>query len=388
VQDIRVPQLNSNDTQYLLVEWLAADGCDVDSSTPVAVVETSKAAEELSAGARGVLHRLLASGRHCRAGEVIGRVFPSEQARLDSLADPAGTGPDPAGPDGAGSPGARPPADDPPAAAGPVITEPARLLAAELGVDLTDLRALGRPVVRVADVRELAVHAAGSDPLPLPRTQPAVAEVVSRSHATIPAAFVVIRVNVEEALDVAREATRRHGVLIGLPELLVTALGRLAVGHPRLFGRPAGAQRLDRADGAHVAVTIDVGQGLFTPVVRDCDSRRLADIAGTVMTHRLTALRGEFRAQDLRDGRILVSLSTDDDVLMNHPIVPPDMVGALSLGGVHPHPVPAAATGQVRFVPTVLLGLSHDHRFVDGSAASAFLKGVKALLEGPRRLDD
>ncbi|NUS11566.1 MAG: pyruvate dehydrogenase, partial [Streptomyces sp.] len=69
--ELLVPKLNNNDTEYVLTDWLVKDGEQVGAGEPVAVVETSKAAEELEAGASGTLRHLLAAGARCRPGEVI-----------------------------------------------------------------------------------------------------------------------------------------------------------------------------------------------------------------------------------------------------------------------------------------------------------------------------
>ncbi|MGW0203320.1 lipoyl domain-containing protein, partial [Nonomuraea sp. NPDC003201] len=88
--ELRVPKLNNNDTEYLLVEWLAEDGAGVVKGDPVVVLETSKAAEELMAEADGVLRRTAETGATCRPGDVIAHISDS------SAPPPAGAPPRPA----------------------------------------------------------------------------------------------------------------------------------------------------------------------------------------------------------------------------------------------------------------------------------------------------
>ncbi|GAA4929245.1 2-oxo acid dehydrogenase subunit E2 [Actinoplanes utahensis] len=380
--DITVPKLNNNDVTYILVEWLIAGGEPVTAETVVAVVEGSKAAEELVAGASGVLHHMAEPGSEHPVGAVIGRVFPADRDRRRHLsAEPAGasdttvTGPSPSE---------------------SLITEPARALAATLGVDLARLQGLGVPVVRRADVRRLAAPESGTagppdeatrsgerEDLTLPRSQLGVADSVTRSHAEIPAAFTVVRVDVGAGLAYALAATRRLHVLVGLPELLLEALGAVAADFPVCFATPHGPATMRRATGIHVAVTVDVGAGLYLPVVRDCDRRPLRELAAELMRLRRLAMRARFRAADLTGGAIVVSLNTDADVVLTQPIVAPGMVCAVSLGGVHSEAVLDPVTGAVRERRTVMLGAAYDHRYVNGGDAVRFLKAVKSRLENP-----
>lgn len=385
--EIRVPKLNSNDVSYLLVEWLAGEGERVDADTPVAVVETAKAAEELAAGTAGVLHRAVDAGAECGVGTVIGRVFAGEPDRQRFLAARPG----------------KPSAADPASGqvGGVVVTEPARALAAELGIAPARLTSLGVPVVRRADVLRLTAPDAapsslvdghtepsdvdGDDPatiLELPRGQAAVADAVRRSHALIPAAFTVVKVGVDDALAYGRAATRRVRALVGLPELTLAALGAVAADFPVFFATPIDGRTMRRATGAHVAVTVDVGTGLFLPVVRDCDRRDLGEIAADLMRLRQIAMRGRYRDTDLSDGTIVLSLNTDDGVLLTQPIVAPGTVCAVSLGAVQHEPVLHPATGTLRNRATVLLGAAYDHRYVNGGDAVRFLKAVAAALKG------
>ncbi|WP_344929580.1 biotin/lipoyl-containing protein, partial [Streptosporangium carneum] len=200
--DIRVPKLNNNDTEYLVVAWLVEDGKPVREGEPVAVLETSKAADELEAEESGYLHHVaalnawiapgavlaritaepdapaLAPGDTVVAGDVlapvetvasVGTVVPGETVAsggTDVPVDaPAGDGVPvssggpvsgdtaaPGRPVVSGGQGPFPEdsraADPALPARDPVITDPARALMTELGVTPAQIAALGLAVVR------------------------------------------------------------------------------------------------------------------------------------------------------------------------------------------------------------------------------------------------
>ncbi|WP_067171718.1 2-oxo acid dehydrogenase subunit E2 [Microtetraspora niveoalba] len=403
MSEFRVPKLNNNDSAYVLVEWLAEDGAAVRAGDPLVTVETSKAVEELAAEEAGVLRRLVPAGAECSPGQAIARLLaPGEQ--------PAGAAPEvrPA------EPGAAPDTATP---GDVVITAPARKLIDELGVSPDEIRALGRKVVRRADLEHLAAGGTREDPPPrgpadagrsptpglpatpggedvhgpggagagelitLSRAQRRTAEVVERSRREIPSAFTLMNVDVTDALPLTRDLTRRLRVLVGLPELVVKALGGLLDAFPLFFATPAGDLRARRATAADVGVTVDVGRGLFVPVVRDPGGRSLAEIARDLTGFRRTALEGTFRESDLDGGAITLTLHTRDGVAVATPIVFPGQTCALALTAPRSEVVQDGAGFAVRKICG--LGLSYDHRFVNGREAAEFLGAIRAALESP-----
>ncbi|MET8388683.1 2-oxo acid dehydrogenase subunit E2 [Streptosporangium canum] len=401
--EIRVPKLNNNDTVYLLVEWAAKDGQTVRAGEPLVVLETSKAAEELVAEEDGTLLCLLEAGAECAPGQVIARLLADGEAPPSPAAE---HGASPATPDHE-----------------VVVTAPALRLMDERGISMEQVRALGRKVVRRADLESLnATWAGPGNPVSVTpptidpgrasgpsasrtasrgsgpaasrtapedsgliepsRAQRRVAEVVEESHRDIPSAFTVMRVDVTDALGFARQETRRLRVLIGLPELLVRATGRLLDRFPLCFATPVDGRRARRAVSAEVGVTVDVGGGMFVPVVRDAGRRPLGEIAGDLTRFRRAALDGTFRERDLQGGNIMLTLHTDAAVVMAVPVVFPGQTCALSLAAPRPEVVETRDGGfAVRKV--ILLGLAYDHRFVNGRDSAEFLGALRTALESP-----
>jgi 2-oxoglutarate dehydrogenase E2 component (dihydrolipoamide succinyltransferase) len=249
--------------------------------------------------------------------------------------------------------------------AGVIITEPALRAMAERGIERAAVEALGRKIIRVADLDDLAGVPVGLEER-LPAVQRAVAAVVAESRATIPQAFVAVRVPIEAAVARGRELTRTYRRMIGLPELTIAAIGAVAGEHPHCFAAFVPPDRVRRAASVDVGVTVDVGKGLHVPVVRDVPSLSPADIAARLMQLRTTALRGTFRPADLAGPAILLALHTDPDVTAAVPLVLPGTTCAVSLT--------ARVDGHVQ------LGLAYDHRVLNGRGATLFLKAVAARL--------
>ncbi|MEV1177594.1 2-oxo acid dehydrogenase subunit E2 [Nonomuraea sp. NPDC049784] len=386
--EIRVPKLNTNDEAYVLLEWLVADGARVRGDEVVASVETSKTVEELVSEHDGVLTHLVPAGADCAPGQPIARVAVAH----DAVASPSASAPAPVSalPSGV-----------------PLITAPAQALIDELGIDPARVRALPVKVVRRADVERLGASdsstARASVPYPaappaqapaeapapraaatasgegppgtglraLSGNQRAVGRTVSLSHRTIPAAYAAIKVDVGRATAAARDLTRRLRKLVGLPDLLIAAVARLHEDFPLCFATLLDESTAAVPDSPHVAVTIDLGTGLYVPVIRDAHRKGVEEIAGELAGFRRLAQHGGFRQEQLDGGNIVVTLHHDPDIVMAVPIVFPGQACAVAL-----------TSPQREGERTVaVVGLAYDHRLVNGRDAVLFLQALKEALE-------
>ncbi|WP_031525655.1 2-oxo acid dehydrogenase subunit E2 [Streptomyces sp. NRRL F-5123] len=392
--ELLVPKLNNNDTEYVLTDWLVDDGTPVSAGDPVAVVETSKAAEELEATATGALRHALAAGAVCRPGERIAAIDDGTQTAPVPAAAAAG-------------------------AAGQLVTRPAQQLIDELGITAAEVEALGRAVVRREHVAALrpggaAVNAPagggaaasvgapaavpGITPAPavsapaaaapgalaspasgpgadvpgvtraeLPRVQRGVARAVDISHRTIPAAYTVVRMDLGPALAYAKRVTREVRRPVGAGELFVREVALLHADFPRFFGCVEGSTAL-LADAPHIGVTVDLGEGLFVPCVRDAAQLSIGEIATRLMKFRVAATTGAFRESDLTGANFTVTLHTDADVVLAVPFVLPGTACALA--------VTAPTDGS-----PANIGLAYDHRLINGREATLFLHALKNSME-------
>jgi 2-oxoglutarate dehydrogenase E2 component (dihydrolipoamide succinyltransferase) len=169
---------------------------------------------------------------------------------------------------------------------------------------------------------------------------------------------------------------KESGGAIGLTEVFLTVVGRLRSKHPILFARSS-INEQEVAENlpvsVPVALTLDTGNGLFTPVV---SSRATAEgafsVASELMKLRKQAVRGEFEPQQLSGGAILVSLLAVPGIVMAVLLVHPEHRAALALTSIReiPH---RPKGGEWDSTQIVTVGLAYDHRYVNGREAILFL---------------
>ncbi len=383
MSDITVPQLNTNDTHVVLVEWCVPDGAEVEEGEVIAVLETSKAAEDLPAAERGILLPTAKAGSEIAPGTSIGMLCPDKPTYDRLSAELAAS-------------------SEADAATAITLTDAARALVEEHGISAERLRSLNLRTIRASDVRSLLSPAPEAGPGPsspaagtpsaaeveelvLDQQQATVAQVVTESHRDIPDASVVMKANAEELLGCLRRFEESEQVTIGPAAVAIAAVGALRARFPRVFARYRDG-RATLMPGAHVSVTTDVGHGLYLPVVRDADQRTVLDIAGQLMRFHVSAVRRRFEVADLTGSNIAVTLHVEAGVVLAIPVIPPEVAAAVSLCAVQDELI-LDDDGGVRCRPYLNLAMTYDHRLINGRDAMLFLGELRDSLESRQTVE-
>ncbi len=138
-----MPKLGLTMEEGTILQWLVADGAEIEPGTAVLVIETDKVESEVEAHASGRLHRLGEEGQTFRCGEVIGLLLAEGETAVPATSAPATAL-------AAASPAAHATVIDAAPAAAPTgaggrrfVSPNARRLAAERNLDLDSVRGTG-----------------------------------------------------------------------------------------------------------------------------------------------------------------------------------------------------------------------------------------------------
>ena len=72
--EVRIPKLGMSMTEGVLAEWLVPEGASVEEGSPIYVLETDKAGQEIDAPASGVLRIIAETGETYEVGALIARI--------------------------------------------------------------------------------------------------------------------------------------------------------------------------------------------------------------------------------------------------------------------------------------------------------------------------
>ncbi|MFL6015248.1 MAG: dihydrolipoamide acetyltransferase family protein [Gaiellaceae bacterium] len=353
--EFKLPDLGEGLTEGEVARWLVTEGQDIAEDEPLVEIQTDKTTVEIPSPAAGVVARILIA-----EGEVV----------------PVGTVLVVIGADGSSAPASEPAVSRPAEDSGRVQATPlVKRIARELGIDLATVRGTG-PAGRITeeDVRSAARVSPGRDAghssegrrEPLRGVRRLIADHMTRAHREVPAVTWV------EECDFSRVDL---GLLV--PTVLEACAESLQE-FPELNARLDGDAivYLDRYD---LGFAVQTGQGLVVPVVRDCASRSINELATDVNRLAEAARAGTLKAEELRGSTFSVTSAGKLAGLFQTPIVNHPEVAILSVGRIAERPV--VRDGDVTTAPVGYVSLTFDHRVVDGARAAAFGLQVISRLE-------
>jgi 2-oxoglutarate dehydrogenase E2 component (dihydrolipoamide succinyltransferase) len=297
------------------------------------------------------------------------------------------------------------------------VTPIVRKLANDLGVNLSTVRGTGiGGRIRKEDVEAAAPKSAVSavaSTIPAAPSAPSVPRpaVVATSPlrgttVTMSRLRKVIAARMVESLQVSAQLTTvievdvtkiarlrdrskatfeaREGVKLSFLPFFAVAVCEALKQHPVLNSSVEGDQIIYHG-AEHLGVAVDTERGLLVPVIHNAGdlnmggvARKIADLAARTRDNKVTP-------DELGGGTFTLTNTGSRGALFDTPIINQPQVAILGLGAVVKRPmvVKGEDGGETIAIRSmVYLGLSYDHRVVDGADAARFLVTLKERLEG------
>jgi len=283
---------------------------------------------------------------------------------------------------------------------------PVRKLARDLGVDLAAIAGTGpNGTITRSDVEGATGSTDSAAQFPAPAAAPAF-DPASREQripvkgvrkltaaAMVSSAFTAPHVTEFLTLDVtpAMELTGRLKALPEFAEVKVSPLLLVAKAllvavrrHPMINSSwDESAQEIVVKDYVNLGIAAATPRGLIVPNIKDAGRLTLVELARELQALAEVARAGRTLPADLAGGTITITNVGVFGVDTGTPIINPGESAILAFGVVRPTPWVYEGAVGVRQVTT--LGLSFDHRIVDGALGSQFLADLGALLADPAR---
>ncbi len=431
---IEMPKLSDTMTEGTLVKWIKKVGDSVAVGDVLAEVETDKATMEMEAFDEGVLSEIyVKDGEKVQIGQKLalllgkgespGSAPPAEaESRQPSTqgAPPTERAPAPVKqPDHNGREPKAAEAEQPrkveqpaPQRAGEpeggdrVKASPlAKKMAQEAGIDLSRVKGSG-PGGRivVADV-EAAAQAAKKAPAarpPAPKVQPVtvaledkrislsgmrrtIASRLLESKTTIPHFYLQSEINAEPLAKLRQEinaAAEAAGIAkITVNDFILKATAVAASRVPMANAAFEGESIIQYAN-VQLACAVAVEEGLVTPVIREAQKKSLSQISAEIKDLAARARSKKLKPEEYQGGTITVSNLGGYGVEQFFAIINPPQAVIVSAGAIVKKPVVNQA-GQIVPGQRFVLGISCDHRVVDGAVGAQFLGELRKLLESP-----
>ena len=219
-------------------------------------------------------------------------------------------------------------------------------------------------------------------------TRRATARNLAQSWSQSPHITLQQKADVTE-LDALRRERRDRvaeagGSLTMLP-ILMQVVARALVEFPRLNASiDMASQEIVYRRYIHVGVATDTERGLVVPVVRDADSKSLTELAVEIRELAEKARDRKLSIDDMRGGTFTISNLGGMGTGFFTAILHPPQVGILAVGRAEREPTWIDDGFQPRL--RMPLGLTVDHRLIDGADAARALSWIVEAIEEPPEL--
>ncbi|MCW5935704.1 MAG: 2-oxo acid dehydrogenase subunit E2 [Fimbriimonadaceae bacterium] len=432
--EILMPELGESVHEGTVSRWLKKIGDYVKEDEPVVEIMTDKVNTELGAPSSGVLVKIMVEeGGEVEVFHAMGLIEADEAKAKEMIADVGGAAASTPNPTQAPAKPTETPAPAPengavePAAAqsgsdgkrkwfSPLV----RSMAKDAGVSEAELAQIvgsgaggrvnkkdlqdfidrrgatpvaGRPGPATAPAADLSFAAAApasavagaSETHALVGMRKMIAEAMTRS-SQVPVVSTLIEVDVTNLVkfrEINKDSFQaQFGVKLTYTPFFIKALTDSLLEFPYLNASLVDGQ-VTLYKGVHMGVAVSLGErgegGLIVPVIRDCQSKSLVEIARDLEQIAANARGNKLGVADVQGGTFTLTNPGSYGAVLGTPMINAPQSGIIGAYGITKKPVIIDDMIAVRSVMNLVL--TYDHRLVDGLTAGRFLQAVKGRLE-------
>ena len=421
---ITMPALGESVSEGTVTRWLKNIGDSVAVDEALLEVSTDKVDTEIPSPVAGTLLAIdVAVDSTVPVGARLGLIGTSGAA---PVAAPVAPKPAPvvAAPVVAAPVAVAPVVSAPaPVAAAPVaqpidayVTPLVRKLANELGVNLANVKGTGiGGRIRREDVESLAkppapTYSAPAATISVPssaaKAAPVAISPLRGTTVTMSRLRKVIAARMVESLQVSAQLTTvvevdvtkisrlrdkakasfeaREGVKLSFLPFFAVAVCEALKQHPVLNSSVEGDQ-ITYHGAEHLGIAVDTERGLLVPVIANAGDLNMGGIARKISDLAARTRDNKVTPDELGGGTFTLTNTGSRGALFDTPIINQPQVAILGLGAVVKRPMVVRGEDggeTIAIRSMVYLGLSYDHRVVDGADAARFLVTLKERLEG------
>ena len=434
MMDVVMPQMGESIVEGTLTKWLKKAGDRVERDEPLFEISTDKVDTEIPSPAAGTLSAVLVEeGKTVAINTVVARIDETGTAAAAPAAAAPAAAPEPVAQAAAAAP---PPPPEPEAEAVEVPQEEAagplsplvRRMARENNIDLKQVRGSGAggritkqdleahlakreapAPVAAAPVAPSPVAAAPAPPpvmppppvapppsTPLPRAEAAkvriepmsvmrarIAEhmLVSKrtsAHVTTMHKVDMTRVAKVRARNKAEVQTRYGFSLTYLPFITRAACEALRA-FPLANASIEGTNIIHHNE-INIGIAVALDAGLIVPVIRNADQKNVLGLQYAIVDLATRARSRQLKPDEVQGGTFSITNFGSFGSLFGTPIINQPQVAILGVGAVEKTPV-VTDDDAIAIRSIALIGLTFDHRLIDGAYADQFMNKLKAALE-------
>lgn len=222
--------------------------------------------------------------------------------------------------------------------------------------------------------------------VPLAGMRKMIAEAMVRS-SQVPTVSTVTQVDVTSMVQF-RERNKdsfqeTYGVKLTYTPFFIKAITESLIEFPLVNAALMPDNQIAMNKGVHMGIAVSLGakgdEGLIVPVIRDCHSKSLIDIAKDLEGIAKKARASQLSVADVQGGTFTLTNPGTYGALFGTPMINAPQAGIMGTYGITKQPVIVNDMIAIRSI--MHLVLTYDHRIIDGLLAGKFLASVRDRLQ-------
>lgn len=418
--EIKVPTLGESVSEATVAKWLKKEGDTVAMDETIVELETDKVTLEVNAPSAGVISRIIAAeGSNVGVGAILGEIGVSSAANdTKGAVKQDAVAPKPAGPVPPVAVQSAPTADTSAVAAptgsgdnGPAANK----MMADNNINPNDVSGTGRdgrvtkgdvidhmdggaapaaqpvkqsPPPQVAAPSAPRVAHAREERVKMTRLRQSIAKRLKEAQNTAAMLTTFNEVDMTAVMEMRNlykdQFEKKYKTKLGFMSFFVKAAINALKEFPAVNAEIDGDEIVYK-NFYDIGIAVSTPQGLIVPVIKDCDTKSMAQIEKDIVDVGARAKDGKVTIDEMKGGTFTITNGGTFGSMLSTPILNTPQSGILGMHNIVQRAV-VMPNGEIKARPVMYLALSYDHRIIDGKEAVSFLVRIKQALEDPQRM--
>ncbi|MCH9631634.1 MAG: Dihydrolipoyllysine-residue acetyltransferase component of pyruvate dehydrogenase complex [Chlamydiia bacterium] len=386
-QDIKItlPKLGESILSATVVQWFKKEGDHIEEDEPLLEVTTDKVNSEIPSTSSGVLKKIVAHpDQEIEVGATLALISSSKEGEISRQAVVEET---------------EKKSEESTAHDSTYLSPAVLRLAREKGISLEELEKIkgtgggGRvskkdlesylsqkgPLAKASKPSELG----SVEKVKMSTMRKAIADNMVRSFYEAPHASLVTEVDVTKIVAEIKERKeaflKENGFKLTITTYIARAIAEAVKEFP-LINSSLESDTIVVKRFVNLGIAVSVDQGIMVPVIKNCQSRSLEEIAEGVSRLSQKARSQELTVQDTKEGTITMTNFGMSGTLIGIPIIRYPEVAIIGIGAISKKVV-AFEDDSFGVRSIMHVSLTFDHRVIDGMYGCGFLSALKKHIE-------
>ncbi len=249
--------------------------------------------------------------------------------------------------------------------------------------DIENFRGVSAATLPTTTISSVGAPTA-DEQMPVSTLRAVIARRTSESKLSAPHYYLKTSVEMDGLVQARKELNMARGTKVSLNAYFIKFAAEALKRHPDVNASWQG-ETITKFGSIDIGLAVDVGNGLITPVVRNCGNRGVESIDAELQELIAKARENKLKPEEYTGPTFTISNLGSFGVEEFSAIINQPGSAILALGSAIKTPV-VRSDGSIGVATLMKMTVSCDHRVIDGAEGARFLNDLKLFMEQPVRI--